>query len=286
MSGRYEVVDRPDLDSPVLVVALEGWIDAGLGAATALEAILGQTETVAVVEFDTDALLDHRARRPTMVLDDGVNTELIWPSLQIRAATDLDGHDLLLLVGAEPDHQWRGFTSDVVDLALDLGVRMVVGLGAYPAGVAHTRPVNVVATAVDAALAQQVGFVRGRIQVPAGVSAAIERRCADVGLPAVGIWAQVPHYAATMPFPAAGASLIEALHRVAGIRFDLAQLAEDGQRAVRRLDALVADNPEARRVVEQLEAEPDQPIEPGLDAIPSADELLAEVERFLRDQGE
>ncbi len=286
MTARYEVLERPDLDSPVMIVALDGWIDAGLGAATALEALLTQAETVTVVEFDTDTLLDHRARRPTMILDDGVNTDLVWPRLELRAAADLDGNDVLLLVGAEPDHEWRAFTNDVVDLALDFGARLVVGLGAYPAGVAHTRPVNVVATATDADLAQQVGFIRGRIQVPSGVEAAIERRCAEVGLPAVGLWAQVPHYASTMPFPAAGASLIEALHRVAGIRFDLAQLAEDGQRSVRRLGALVADNPDARRLVEQLEAEPDQPTEPGLGTIPSADELLAEVERFLRDQGD
>ncbi len=286
MSPRYEVVDRPALHDPVLLVALEGWIDAGLGGATALESILGQTETRTVAEFDTDALLDHRARRPTMVLDDGVNTELVWPALELRAATDLDDRDLLLLVGAEPDHQWRAVTADVVDLAVEFGVRMVVGLGAYPAGVSHTRPVTVVATANQETLATQVGFVRGRLQLPAGIGAAIERRCADVGIPAIGLWAQVPHYAATMPFPAAGASLLEALHRVAGIRFDLAQLAEDGQRAIRRLDALVADNPEARRLVEQLEAEPDQTVEPGLGTIPTADELLAEVERFLRDQGE
>ena len=286
MSPRYEVVDRPALHDPVLLVALEGWIDAGLGGATALESILGQTETRTVAEFDTDALLDHRARRPTMILDDGVNTELVWPALELRAATDLDDRDLLLLVGAEPDHQWRAVTADVVDLAVEFGVRMVVGLGAYPAGVSHTRPVTVVATANQETLATQVGFVRGRLQLPAGIGAAIERRCADVGIPAIGLWAQVPHYAATMPFPAAGASLLEALHRVAGIRFDLAQLAEDGQRAIRRLDALVADNPEARRLVEQLEAEPDQTVEPGLGTIPTADELLAEVERFLRDQGE
>jgi hypothetical protein len=120
---------------------------------------------------------------------------------------------------------------------------MVVGLGAYPAGVAHTRPINVVATATDADLAQQVGFIRGRIQVPSGVGAAIERRCAEVGLPAVGLWAQVPHYASTMPFPAAGASLLEALHLP--VSADLAQPRRPVP--IRRLDA-VADNPDARRL--------------------------------------
>ena len=126
MSDIAEVLSEPALETPTMIVALDGWIDAGLGAATALEAILEQTDSETVVRFDTDELLDHRSRRPTMVLDDGVNTELVWPALELRAARDLDGRDLLLLVGAEPDHRWRAVVSEVISQARAHDVRMVM----------------------------------------------------------------------------------------------------------------------------------------------------------------
>src|SRR4029453_11027347 len=101
---------------------------------------LDKGETVPVASFDADPHLDHRARRPAMLLQDGVLASLTWPAIELRAASDAAGNDLLLLVGAEPDHQWRAFTRAIVELALELDTRMVVGLGAYPAPVPHTRP--------------------------------------------------------------------------------------------------------------------------------------------------
>ena len=98
----YELHDRPSLDDPVMVMVLEGWIDAGYAAATAAQTLLGGLDTYPVATFDTDALLDHRARRPIMHLVDGVNTGLSWPSLELRAGIDGDGNDVLLLLGAEP----------------------------------------------------------------------------------------------------------------------------------------------------------------------------------------
>ena len=145
----YEFVERPDLESPVLILALDGWIDAGLGAANARAAVLASLDPLTVATFDSDQLLDHRARRPTMHLVDGVVTGLTWPSVELQAASDASGGDLLLLVGSEPDHAWRAFTRSVVDLALELGARMVVGLGAYPAPVPHTRPTKLAATTLE-----------------------------------------------------------------------------------------------------------------------------------------
>ena len=287
----YDRHERPDLDEPILLCSLDGWIDAGLAGATARDAILEGRETVLVASFDADALLDHRARRPTMHLDDGVNTGLTWPSIELRALVDDAGHDTLLLVGAEPDHQWRAFSSAVTDLALDLGVRMVTGIGAYPAPVPHTRASRVVATAVDQQLAQQVGFVPGRIDVPAGVHASIELQAASVGLPAVGLWAQVPHYVAAMPYPAGAVALIESLTHVTDLRFPLGTLDDDARASRARIDELVSSNPEHETMVRLLEeqddaeqAERDQG--PGLvdGPLPSGDELAAELERYLRDQ--
>ena len=139
MTSLYAMVEQPDLESPVLVMVLKGWIDAGLGADGAADVLIDELDRHTVARFDADALLDQRARRPTMRLVDGVNTELTWEETELSWAKDASGNDVLLLLGTEPDHAWLAFSEQVVDLALDLGARMVVGLGAYPAPVPHTR---------------------------------------------------------------------------------------------------------------------------------------------------
>ncbi len=289
----YEIHERLDLDAPVLIMALDGWIDAGAGAARATSALDDLLDSVLLASFDTDELLDHRARRPVMELVDGVNTRLSWPTIELRAATDGAGHDVLLLVGAEPDHTWRAFAAAAVDLALDFGTRLVLGLGAYPAPVPHTRPTQLASTATTAELAQRVGnAVGGTINVPAGVQAAIERQCAEVGLPAVGLWAQVPHYAAAMPYPAAAAALIDGVAEIGGLVLDSQELHDEATSTRLRLDALVAESDEHRELVTQLEAHVDAQargewVEGDEDApleMQSGDELAAELERFLRDQ--
>ena len=271
-----------------MIVALDGWIDAGVGAANARAALLASVDPVTVATFDSDQLLDHRARRPTMHLADGVVTGLTWPSVELQAASDADGRDLLLLVGSEPDHAWRAFTRAVVDLALELGARMVVGLGAYPAPVPHTRPTKLAVTAGDARLVG-AGMVRATIDVPAGVQAAIERRATEVGLPAIGLWAQVPHYVAAMPYPAASVALLDGLASVADVRIDSPALRQEMDSTRQRIDALIAENDDHVRMVQQLESTVDaEPTttETGLAAgpLPSGDELAAELEQFLRDQ--
>ena len=176
----YELLEQPPLESPVVILALDGWVDAGLGAQTARAALLQSMETVTVATFDADEILDHRARRPVMHLVDGLLTGLTWATTELRAATDGDGNDLLLLVGSEPDQRWGAFTKAVVDLVLDAGARLVVGLGAYPAPVPHTRPTRLACSASDEHLARFCS-VRSTIDVPAGVQGAIERRAAEEG---------------------------------------------------------------------------------------------------------
>jgi len=286
---RHEVV-RP-LQEPALVMALEGWIDAG--AATAIAAILDAVDTWPIATFDSDALLDHRARRPVMHLVDGVNTGLTWPTISLQGAVDEANMDVLLLTGPEPDHSWPSFARAVVDLALELDVRMVLGLGAYPAPVPHTRPVRLASTASTPELAREIGFIRGTLDVPAGVQAAIEREASEVGLPALGLWAQVPHYAAAMPYPAASARLIEGLAEVKGAWFDTGDLVRQAKATEARLDDLVAESEEHQELVRQLElhAEEAEAAEDAAETtdgieLRSGDELAAELEQFLREQGD
>ena len=180
----YELIERPDLDEPVLVLALEGWIDAGLAAAGAAEVLTERLDTVTVARFSTDELLDYRARRPVARLVDGVLRGLTWPEIELRAATDGAGNEMLLLVGAEPDRLWHRFTDDVVTLALDFGASMCVGLGAYPFAAPHTRSPRVACTASTPSLAEGT-FLQASLDFPGNIQAAIEQGCDEQDIPAV-----------------------------------------------------------------------------------------------------
>lgn len=280
----FELVERPDLGEPVLVVCLEGWIDAGTAAEGAMRAILADGKGTTVARFDTEQLIDHRARRPTLHLVEGVNSGLTWPTIELVSTSDVNDTPLLVLHGPEPDHQWRRFVQAVLDLAMEFEVRLVVGLGAYPAAAPHTRAPHLSATATSADLASQVGFVNATLDIPAGVQAAIEHACSTVDIPAIGIWAQVPHYASAMPYPAASAALLDGLRVVSGLQFDKRALHEEADEVRSRLDDLVARNDEHAAHVQRLE-EQDDALRRVVEAdLPTGDELAAEVERFLRDQ--
>ncbi len=283
MAPLYEIIEQPDLESPVLIMVLKGWIDAGLGADGAAEVLIDGLERRTVARFDSDTLLDWRARRPVMRLEDGVNTQLSWEETELSWAKDLAGNDLLLLLGNEPDHAWLAFSEQVVDLAVDLGARLVIGLGAYPAPAPHTRPPLLAASASASDLA--TGFVRSSVEVPSGVQGMIERRAALRGLPALGLWVQVPHYVAAMPYPAASLALLEGAGRAGGLHLPTADLAERATANRLRLDELIAQNPEHLAMVEQLEAQADQAAASQALSATSGDELAAELERFLREQG-
>jgi predicted ATP-grasp superfamily ATP-dependent carboligase len=293
----YELRSRPELQSPVLVMAPEGWIDAGLGGAGAVGAMLAALDTEVVASFDVDRLLDHRSRRPVSHMLDGVYTDLVWPSLELLAAHDAEGHAVLILAGPEPDHEWRGFADAIGELATMFGVRLAVGLGAFPAGVPHTRSSRLAATATTAELANQLGVVSGEVRVPAGVVAAIERRLNQLDIPTVAIWARVPHYAAAMPYPPASLQLLDGLAKVAGIQVASPELAEAAAATRAHLDEVTANSIQHAALVRQLEAQIDadpaeagegdgagqeEATEAGWGILPTGDELAAEVERFLK----
>ncbi|MGH8979746.1 MAG: proteasome assembly chaperone family protein [Acidimicrobiales bacterium] len=286
MSDLYQVHVSPVLDSPVLVVAMEGWVDAGLGAVNAVTAISEQPPSNELVTFENDHFLDLRARRPIVRIVDGVTVELRWPLTQIRHGHDQAGADVLFLVGPEPDYHWREFVDSVVQLALRYGVRLVVGLGAFPAPAPHTRPVRLAATAppASAELVERVGVVQGELEVPAGVLSALELALGDAAIPTVSLWARVPHYVSAMPFPMASAALVDGLASVSGLVLDSTNLRAAGDRARGQVDELIAGNVEHVAMVAKLEeaidASEGNPL--GLDEVPSADELAAELERFLR----
>ncbi len=210
---------------------------------------------------------------------------MTWPEIRLLAATETDGRSLLVLAGPEPDLRWHEWTDEVVALGLRLGVEMVVGLGAFPAPVPHTRPVRLAATASSAELAGRVGFLPATMDVPAGAQAVLEVAFGQAGVPSIGVWARVPHYASGTPYPEASAALLDELSKLTSVRIDTAALHRAGDNARDQIQALIEASEEHSAMVRQLEAQHDAEL--GLSAteftnLPTGDELAAELERFLR----
>lgn len=275
----------PSLERPALVLGLEGWVDAGYAAATAVNALLESTAHQVVATFDGDALIDQRSRRPILRVSNGVHAGLTWPELRLLAATDTGGRSLLILAGPEPDLRWHEWSDEVVALGLRLEVEMVVGLGAFPAPAPHTRPVRLAATASTEELAGRVGFLPATMEVPAGAQAVLEVAFGEAGVPSIGVWARVPHYAAGTPYPEASAVLLDKLADLTGISIDTEALREAGRKARDQIQTLIEASPEHSAMVRQLEQQQDNEL--GLSAtefthLPTGDEIAAELERFLR----
>ncbi|HEY2332488.1 MAG TPA: PAC2 family protein [Acidimicrobiales bacterium] len=289
MAELHEIVDWPDAgdpsgEGPVLIVALDGWLDAGFAGAGAIAHLLEALDTTVVAEFDTEALLDFRARRPVAHLVEGVNQGLTWPILELRHGRDLDGRSVLLLHGAEPDVRWREFVDEVCSLALQLGTRLVVIMAGYPAPVPHTRPTRLSASASNATLIDAVGGNRATVDVASGVTSVLEHRFGELSVDAITLWAQVPHYAAAMPSPPSSLALLEQVERLAGVRLDTDRFATAAAELRARLDDLVGANPDHRAQVGQLETQYDEEARENA-AQQSAGNLADEVERFLREVG-
>ncbi len=270
----YRLTGKPELVAPVLIGAFDGWIDAAGAATAAAGHIAGHGE--AVVTFDGDLLFDYRSRRPVLDVIDGTLHELTWYELAIRRVR-VDGRDILVLRGPEPDFRWRELAGDVLELALRFGVVEWVSLGAIPAAVPHTRPVPVLATSSKPGLLredEQQGPA-GLLRVPAAALSVVEMEVAGSGIPTVGFYAQVPPYVGG-PNAAATIALLEHLGRHLGVAFPVGSLPDEAMAQRGRLDAAVAQDDETREYVERLEAMA------GEERIPSGDELASEIERFLR----
>jgi predicted ATP-grasp superfamily ATP-dependent carboligase len=286
----YELTgDLPDLGRPVLVQALTGFVDAGNAAYLAREHLLTALDAHLVVTFDIDRLIDYRSRRPSMIFVEDHWESYDEPSLGLYLLRDEAGVPFLMLAGPEPDLQWERFLAAVMGLVERFAVRMTVGLTAIPMAVPHTRPVGVTAHATRRDLIAGYQPWLSRVQVPGSAGNLLEYRLGRKGLDAVGFAVHVPHYLAQAAYPAAALELLSAVSRATGLLLPTADLrsAADALRA--DIDKQVAHNEEASTLVRNLEEQYDAFIQArhGSDLLaeagplPSADELGAELERFL-----
>ncbi len=271
------LVGAEPLTSPVVVAALDGWVDAGSGATLAAALLADEGRTRAT--FDVDRIYDYRARRPTLGIVDGVPSELSWPELRL-VHRRFGERDVLVLTGPEPDYRWRQLAAEFVQLARALEVSEWVSLGAIPAAVPHTRSVTIMGTrSADGRLASDVDAgPAGTLTVPAAFLSVVDMAIAGSGLPTVGYFAQIPHYVSG-EYPAAALELLEVLARHLGVRLPRGTLATDAKELRERLDAAAAADASTRAYVERLEGMADE------SRLPSGSELISEIERFLRDRG-
>jgi predicted ATP-grasp superfamily ATP-dependent carboligase len=259
-----------------MLVALSGWVDGGLAGAGAVAAIVEQLGAARpFASIDLADLVDLQQTRPTVRLVDGTTRAVTWPAVDLIAGRA--GRDVVLVVGPEPSIRWREFTQQLVECAQRLGVQMVVTLGGMPAAVSHRRPVAVLATASSRSVAQEVGALRADYVGPTGVQTVLQVALGEVGIPAVGLWAQVPHYVAGTPSPPAIRALLERVREIAGVEVDLHPLDEQSTVYDEKVEEGLAERPDVAQMVLQLEAA-------GGDELPSGDDLAREIERFLRDE--
>jgi len=281
-SDLYQMVG-PSVEGPMpLIVLTDGWLEASDTLAHVRDAIVQQADLVTVAEFDTDELLDQRARRPLLNVQDGVTQGITWPELELAVGSDVNERPFLLLHGPEPDFRWRPFGRAVADLAASIGVTTTHPLGAYPAPMPHTRPIRISSTASDASLLVGREHTTGQIVVPVGVFAAITAELEAFGVPTHGLFAQVPYYLSSMMWPQASIAMIETLTTVAGLTFDTSKLEAQVGDAVGAAEALFEDSPSLHDVVTRLESRHDELRKLEQGELPTGDEIEEELQQYLR----
>ena len=288
--------DRPDLTGAVLVQALDGFVDAGSTVKLAREHLLSTIEHRVIARFDADSLHDYRARRPVMQFDRDHWTSFDAPELAVHLMHDVDGIPFLLLAGPEPDVAWERFAAAVQQLVEQLGVRLTIGLNAFPMSLPHTRPTRVIVHGSRPELVEGYEPWLGKIAVPGSAGHLLEFRLGQAGHDAVGLAAPVPPYLAQSEYPTSAAAILHEVATRSGLRLPLADLDEAAVRNREAIDREVEQSDEVRTLVHALEEQYDAYTR-GADRsllaeseqdLPSADELGAELERFLaeRSRGE
>lgn len=276
------MLERPTLTSPVLIAAFRGWNDGGQGASLAGGYLAKSWEAERFAEIDPEEFYDFSSTRPHVSLVDGMTRRIDWPENAFYHAP-LPGtdRDAVLMLGIEPSLRWRAFIDLVLGLAKDLGVEMLVSLGALLADVPHTRPAPVTGTASDPDLVKELGVSASRYEGPTGIVGVLHDAFRREEIPSVSLWAAVPHYVSLTPSPRAAKALCDRLGELLQADIDTAELGEAADAYAEQVSEAVATDEDTAAYVEELERRADEA--PDEIEIPSGDALAAELTRFLRE---
>lgn len=279
---------EPELNRPVMVAAFRGWNDAGDAASFAAQHLQRVWGAGAIASIDPETFFDFQATRPHVELVDGVTRTISWPSNEFSAAR-LHGapHDVIVLVGTEPNLRWKAFAQHVVSLARAHDVQLVVTLGALLADVPHSRPVPITGTAVDQALIDRLGLQRSRYEGPTGIVGVLHDSLAQAGISSASLWAAVPHYLAVTPNPKAALALVHKAVGLVGWPAEVDDLERASAAYEERVSEMVSSDEDVSAYVKLLEDRTDERNRDSLEEmeLPSGDALAAELESFLRNRG-
>jgi proteasome assembly chaperone (PAC2) family protein len=274
-----ELKERPELRDPFLVFHMSGWTDAGLAGQTSAAFLRARWNARTLAEFDSDELIDYRARRPVVRIGGGTIEQVTWTPIELSLGS-AGNRDALLLTGPEPDFRWRAFGDEVVRVCRELAVREVFGLGAFPAPSLHTDPVAVLGTSADPDLAGRLETVPATVELNGGIQSVLEDRLHQAGIPATGLWARVPPYVAGGGHPPAALALVRSLARLTGVEVETTELEAASKEHLEQVEQAISERPQIGEFIDQIRAL----VEQGEDRIPSGDEIAAELERFLSQQ--
>ena len=269
----------------MLVAAFRGWNDGAQAASLAASFLAQALEARRFADIDPEEFFDFQATRPHVALEEGLTRRIDWPeTVFYHGSIPGTERDAVLALGIEPNLRWRTFSEEIVELAGDFGVELVVTLGALLADVPHTRPAPVTGSATDPKLVEELGLASSRYEGPTGIVGVVHDACRAAELPSASLWAAVPHYASLAASPKAALALCERLAGLLGTQFDLGDLERASEAYEQQVSEAVASDEETEAYVRQLEERRDA-LGDELD-VPSGESLAAELTRFLREHEE
>lgn len=272
--------DLPRLTDPVVVVAFEGWNDAGDAATGAVEHLELIWDAEPLAALDPEDYYDFQVNRPQVSLVDGVSRKIEWPTTRISVARRPAGgeRDVVLVRGIEPNMRWRGFCDELIGILNELEVSTVVALGALLADTPHTRPTPVSGSAYDSESAQKWGLEASTYEGPTGILGVFQDACVQAGLPAISFWAAVPHYVSQPPSPRATVALLHRVEEVLELTVPMGALPELADQWVKQVDEMAADDDEVVEYVRSLEERATESDLSNADG----DQIAREFERYLK----
>jgi proteasome assembly chaperone (PAC2) family protein len=277
--------DRPRLRRPVLIAAFEGWNDAADAASTAVRYLRDRWSAHPFATIDHEDFYDFTATRPQVRLVNGLTRRIEWPETELScAALPGTSRDVVVLLGHEPQLKWRTFTEQIVTIATELKVELIVILGALLADVPHSRPVRVTGTAADAELVRRLGLGRSTYEGPTGIVGVLHEAFSKSHLPSASLWAAVPHYVAATPSPKASLALVERAVDLLSTTVDFEDLAIAAADYERQVNEVVAADDDVMAYVHRLESSSDDDAAAEDMETVSGEALVAELERYLREQ--
>lgn len=271
---------RPTLHQPIVIAAFEGWNDAGEAATHAVEYLVEHWDAARFATIDPEEFYDFTTTRPDVEIRDGDVHTICWPENHFHFTSDAGHTDVILVRGIEPQLKWRTFCAQVLDVAEAAHARLVMTLGALLADVPHTRPTSVFGTSYDPHVIEALHLEPSSYEGPTGIVGVLHAECRERGLNSASLWAAVPSYVASAPSPKATLALVDRVSRMLGVTVSMDALELASTAYEQQINELVSEDVETQSYVHHLEEQHDR----DQTAVATVDELVDEVERFLREQ--